>query len=55
MMGSVVRAIQELGVEVKFIPPGCTGLAQPINIGYNKSFKTQGQGTVLGVVDGPGS
>jgi len=28
MMGSVVGAIQALGVEVEFIPPGCTGLVQ---------------------------
>jgi hypothetical protein len=41
MMGSVVNKIQELGVEVKFIPPSCTGLVQPVNIGYNKSFKAK--------------
>ena len=40
MMGSVVSAIQALGVEVEFIPPGCTGLVQPVDVGYNKSFKT---------------
>ena len=39
MMGSVVSAIQALGVEVEFIPPGCTGLVQPVDVGYNKSFK----------------
>ncbi len=41
MMGSVVNKIQELGVEVDFIPPGCTGLVQPIDVGYNKSFKAK--------------
>jgi hypothetical protein len=34
--GAVVRAIQALGVEVKFIPPGCTGMVQPVDVGYNK-------------------
>ena len=41
MMGSVVEAIQALGVEVEFIPPGCTGLVQPVNVGYNKSLKAK--------------
>ena len=41
MMGSVVGAIQALGVEVKFIPPGCTGLVQPVDVGYNKAFKSK--------------
>jgi hypothetical protein len=39
MMGSVVQNIQELGVEVKHIPGGCTSLCQPIDIGFNKPFK----------------
>ncbi len=39
MMGSVINKIQELGVEVNFIPPGCTGLVQPVDVNYNKSFK----------------
>ena len=38
-MGSVVNAIQALGVEVDFIPPGCTGMVQPVDVGYNKPFK----------------
>ena len=29
MVGSVTSAIQALGCEVMFIPPGCTGLVQP--------------------------
>ena len=39
LMGSVVRAIQELGVEVIHIPGGCTGLLQPLDVGLNKPFK----------------
>lgn len=39
--GSVVNAIQALGVEVEFIPPGCTGLVQPVDVGYNKPFKSK--------------
>jgi hypothetical protein len=39
MMGSVVQKIQELGVEVKHIPGGCTSLYQPVDIGFNKPFK----------------
>jgi hypothetical protein len=38
-MGSIVNAIQALGVQVKFIPAGCTGLVQPVDVGYSKSFK----------------
>jgi hypothetical protein len=39
MMASVVQRIQELGVEVKHIPGGCTSLCQPIDVGFNKPFK----------------
>jgi hypothetical protein len=39
MLGTVADAIHKLGVEIKFIPPGCTGLVQPINVGFNKSYK----------------
>ncbi len=39
MMGLVVQKIQELGVEVKHIPGGCTSLCQPIDIDFNKPFK----------------
>ena len=38
-MGSVNRAINDLGVEVIIIPPGCTGITQPVDIRYNKPFK----------------
>ena len=44
MMGSVVSKIQALGVEVDFIPPGCTGLVQPVDVGYNKAFKAKVRG-----------
>ena len=44
MMSSVVTKIQALGVEVEFIPPGCTGLVQPIDVGYNKAFKAKVKG-----------
>ena len=38
MMALVIQMIQiqELGVEVKHIPGGCTSLCQPINVGVNK-------------------
>ena len=39
LLGSVADAIQRLGVELKIIPPGCTGLVQPIDVGINKPFK----------------
>ncbi len=41
MLGSVILKIQVLGVEVEFIPPGCTGLIQPLDVGYNKAFKSK--------------
>ncbi len=40
-MALVVDAIQSLGVHVKFVAAGCTGLVQPVNVGYNKSFKAK--------------
>ncbi len=40
MMASVVYKIQELGVEVKHIPGGCTSLCQPFDVGSNKPFKS---------------
>ncbi len=30
---SVVQRIQELGVEVRHIPGGCTSLCQPVDVG----------------------
>ena len=41
MMASVADAIQRLGVQVEYIPAGCTSLVQPVNVGYNKAFKAQ--------------
>ena len=41
MMVSVADAIQRLGVQVEYIPAGCTSLVQPVDVGYNKAFKAQ--------------
>jgi hypothetical protein len=41
MMGSVVQAIQDLGVEVEHIPGGCTYVCQPVDVGVNKPFKAR--------------
>ena len=41
MMATIVNGIQDLGVQVEFIPPGCTGLLQPVDVGYNKAFKAK--------------
>jgi hypothetical protein len=38
-MGLIVNAIQALGVQVEFIPASCTGLVQPVDVGFNKAFK----------------
>jgi hypothetical protein len=43
MMASVVSKIQGLGVEVKHIPGGCTYLCQPVDVGFNKPFKSRVQ------------
>ena len=37
----MVGAIQALGVEVEFIPPGCTGMVQLVDVGFNKSLKSK--------------
>ncbi len=41
MKASVMTAIQHLGIQVEFIPPGCTGLLQPVSVGYSKAFKAK--------------
>ena len=40
MMGAVVQAIEELGCEVMHIPGRCTCVLQPIDVGFNKPFKS---------------
>ena len=40
-MGSVVNWIQSMGIEVFYIPVGCTYLCQPIDIGINKPIKSK--------------
>jgi hypothetical protein len=40
-MGVVIQAIQALGMEVVFIPLGCTRMAQPVNTGYSKPLKVK--------------
>jgi hypothetical protein len=40
MIASVVYKIQELGVEVKYIQGRCTSLCQPVDVGFNKPFKS---------------
>ena len=38
MMSSIVEAINDLGVHVEYIPACCTGLCQPVDVGFNKPF-----------------
>jgi hypothetical protein len=38
---STVSAIEDLGVEVKHIPGGCTSLCQPVDVGVNEPFKSR--------------
>ena len=40
MMTSMMEAIQQLGVEVKYIPGGFTSSCQPVDVGINKALKT---------------
>jgi hypothetical protein len=40
IMALVVNVIQDLGCQVVHIPGGCTKLVQPLEVGYNKPFKT---------------
>ncbi len=41
MKALVMNEIHDLGIQVEFIPPGCTGLLQPVDIGYNKAFEAK--------------
>jgi hypothetical protein len=43
MMGNIVNRIQSLGIEVVHIPPGCTYLCQPVDVGINKLIKSRMQ------------
>ncbi len=38
-MASVVTRTQELEIEVKHFPGGCTSLCQLVNVGFNKPLK----------------
>ena len=40
MMGNIVNRIQSLGIEVIYIPAGCTYLCRPIDVGINQSIKS---------------
>ena len=40
-MALVANVIQDLGCKVVHIPGDCTKLVQPLDIGYNKPFKTR--------------
>jgi hypothetical protein len=53
--GSVVNAIQALGVEDKFIPPRYTGLVPPIDVGFNKPFKSKLKAQFCKLDDAPRS
>ena len=41
MQADVINAIQCLGIQAEFIPPGCTGLLQLVDVGFNKAFKAK--------------
>jgi hypothetical protein len=41
MMALVVHKIQELVVEVKHIPGGCTSLCQSVDVCFNKPLKSR--------------
>ena len=64
MMGNNVNRTQLLGIQVVYIPPGCTYLCQPVDVGINKSIKSRmlekwenwmvvGDGIINGVAKGP--
>ena len=41
MMAPIVSKIQDLGIEVMHLPPGCTSLTQPNDVGINKPLKNR--------------
>jgi hypothetical protein len=40
VMAVIINVILDLGCKVVHIPGGCTKLVQPLEVGYNKPFKT---------------
>ena len=38
-MDSVKELLASIGMQVVYIPPGCSGSCQPVNVGINKPFK----------------
>ena len=43
MVESFVNTIQDFGYSVEHIPGGCTGLAQPVDVGIGKPLKNRVQ------------
>ena len=41
MMSSVTKKIADLGIEIRHIPGGTTGLCQPIDVGIGRPFKNR--------------
>ena len=41
IMGNIINQIQSLGIEVIHIPAGCTYLYQPVDVGTNKTIKSE--------------
>ncbi|EGZ27088.1 hypothetical protein PHYSODRAFT_402121, partial [Phytophthora sojae] len=39
-MDSVQGALGDMGTSVHFVPPGCTGIAQPLDVGVMSPLKT---------------
>ena len=35
---ALAEAMTRLGMQVEHIATGCTGLVQPVDVGYNKAF-----------------
>lgn len=44
LMDEVVDLIYAMGVEIIYVPGGCTSLAQPLDVGINKPFKDRIRG-----------
>jgi hypothetical protein len=50
IMASAVNVIQDLGCKVVHIPGGCTGLVQPLDVGYNNQAVQNAHSRSLGEV-----